>query len=74
MQRDKLQIIGMHIAQIEECIAMIDHKLEYYRQKYDGIIRHLTTMIGITPMSALYILGEIGTDMSVWQDDASLAC
>lgn len=55
----------MHIAQIEECIAMINHKLEYYRQKYDGIIRHLTTMIGITPMSALYILGEIGTDMSV---------
>ena len=73
VQRDKLQIIGMHIAQIEECIAMIDHKLEYYHQKYDGIIRHLTTMVGITPMSALYILGEIGTDMSVWRDDASLA-
>ena len=65
VQRDKLQIISMHIAQIEECIAMIDCKLEYYRQKYAGIIRHLTTMVGITPMSALYILGEIGTDMSV---------
>lgn len=74
VQRDKLQIIGLHISQIEECIAMIDNKLEYYRQKYAGIIRHLTTMIGITPMSALYILGEIGTDMSVWRDDASLAC
>ena len=65
VQRDKLQIINLHISQIDECIAMIDDKLEYYRQKYAGIIRHLTTMVGITPMSALYILGEIGADMSV---------
>lgn len=74
VQRDKLQIISLHLSQIEACIAMIDDKLEYYRQKYAGIIRHLTTMTGITPMSALYILGEIGTDMSVWRNDASLAC
>ena len=30
-------------------------------------------MVGVTEESALYILGEIGTDMSVWRDDASLA-
>lgn len=74
VQRDKLQIIGMHLSQIEQCIDMVDEKLEYYRQKYAAIIRHLTTMVGITSESALYILGEIGTDMSVWWDDASLAC
>ena len=74
VQRDKLQIISLHLSQIEECIDLIDRKLEYYRQKYAGIIRHLTTMVGITPASALYILGEIGTDMSVWRDAASLAC
>lgn len=73
VQRDKLQIISMHLSQINECIAMIDEKLEYYRQKYARIISHLTTMVGITPESALYILGEIGTDMSVWRDDSSLA-
>ena len=73
VQRDKLQVISLHLSQIEECIALIDSKLEYYRQKYAGIIRHLTTMAGITPMSALYILGEIGVDMVVWKDDASLA-
>ena len=72
VQRDKLQIISLHLSQIEECIGLIDRKLEYYRQKYTGIIRHLTTMVGITPASALYILGEIGTDMSVWRMDASL--
>lgn len=74
VQRDKLQIISMHLSQINECIARIDEKLDYYRQKYARIISHLTTMVGITPESALYILGEIGTDMSVWRDDASLAC
>ena len=74
VQRDKLQIINMHLSQINQCIAMIDEKLDYYRQKYASIISHLTTMIGITSESALYILGEIGTDMSIWRDDASLAC
>ena len=73
IQRDKLHIIGLHLSQINECIRLIDEKLEYYRQKYSGIISHLTTMIGITELSALYILGEIGTDMSVWRDDGSLA-
>lgn len=73
VQRDKLKVIDLHLSQIEQCIAMIDEDLGYYRQKYAGIIRHLTTMVGITPESALYILGEIGTDMSVWRDDASLA-
>lgn len=74
VQRDKLQIISFHLSRIEECLSLIDKKLEYYRQKYVSIIRHLTTMIGITSESALYILGEIGTDMSVWRDDAALAC
>ena len=74
VQRDKLRIISLHLSQIEECIGLVDKKLEYYRQKYAAVIRHLTTMVGIRPESALYILGEIGTDMSVWRDDASLAC
>ncbi len=74
VQRDKLQVISLHLSQIEECIGLIDKKLGYYRKKYAGIISHLTTMVGITPESALYVLGEIGTDMSVWRDDASLAC
>lgn len=74
IQRDKLKVISLHLGQINECIRLIDEKLEYFRQKYASIICHLTTMVGITEESALYILGEIGTDMSVWRDDASLAC
>jgi len=73
IQRDKLNIINLHLGQINECVRLIDKKLDYFRQKYSRIISHLTTMVGITEESALYILGEIGADMSVWRDDASLA-
>ena len=73
IQRDKLSIINLHLGQINECIRLIDEKLDYFRQKYSRVISHLTTLAGVTEESALYILGEIGTDMSVWRDDASLA-
>lgn len=73
IQRNKLSIINLHLGQINECIRLIDEKLDYFRQKYSHILSHLTTMVAITEESALYILGEIGTDMSVWRDDASLA-
>lgn len=73
VQRDKLQIISLHIEDINRCIALIDDKLQHYRLKYAEIIHHLTTMIGVSAESALYILGEIGADMSVWKDSASLS-
>ena len=73
VQRDKLRIIRLHLDDINKCISLIDEKLEHYRRKYAPVIRHLTTMTGITEASALYILGEIGADMSVWRDSASFA-
>ena len=72
-QRDKLKVIKAHMDDLNKCIAMIDTKLAYYRQKYSKIIQHLVSMVGVSEGSALYILGEIGTDMSVWRDGASLA-
>lgn len=72
-QRDKLEVIQTHLASIDDCIRMIDAKLGYYRQKYAQPLGHLVTMVGISEASALYILGEIGADMSVWKDSGSLA-
>lgn len=66
-------MVFLHLSQLNECIRLIDEKLKYYCQKYSRIICHLVMMVGITDMSALYILGEIGTDMSVWKDDATLS-
>ena len=73
VQRDKLKIISRHLEDIDGCIAMIDKKLEYFRLKYDKIIRRLTTMVGVSTESALYILGEIGADMTVWRDSDALS-
>ena len=74
VQRDKLKIISQHLDDINKCIALIDKKLEYFRSKYAGIIGHLCTIPGVSAESALYILGEIGADMSVWNDSRSLSC
>lgn len=73
IQKGKLKIINLHMEDINECIDMIDGMLLHYRQKYDAMIRHLATMVGVTKESALYIIAEIGTDMSVWRDSDSLA-
>ena len=45
IQRDKLKVINLHLGQINECIRLIDEKLDYFRQKYSRIIRHLATML-----------------------------
>ncbi len=73
VQRDKLGIIGGHLDEINNHISVIDEKLGYYRQKYAETIGRLVAIPGISEGSALYILGEIGTDMSVWRDDKSLS-
>ena len=72
VQQDKLEVIQTHFASIDDCIHMIDAKLGYYRQKYAEPLGHLVTMVGISEASALYILGEIGADMSVWKDSGFL--
>ena len=74
VQRDKLEVICQHLDGINKCIAQIDKKLEYYSEKYSRIIRHLVTIPGVSETAALYILGEIGADMSVWRDSKSLTC
>ncbi len=73
VQRDKLGIIQNHLDGLNEHISTIDTHLGYYRQKYAEPLSHLVTMVGVSETSALYILGEIGADMSVWKDSDSLA-
>ena len=73
VQRDKLRIVQAHLNDINRCIAMVDDKLSFFRTRYSSTIAHLATIPGVSTKSALYILGEIGTDMSVWRDSGSLA-
>lgn len=73
VQRDKMLLLREHLDVLKDLIREIDEKLDYYRDKYAFIIEHLVTIPGITENSALYILGEIGADMSIWETDAKLA-
>lgn len=73
VQRDKLEIIQLHLDNMNTCIDLIDAKLDYYREKYSEILSHLVTIVGVSEDSALYILGEIGADMAVWRDSDSLS-
>lgn len=73
IQCDKLKVISSHINNINALLDEIDFYLKPFAQKYKPIIDHLSTMIGITPVSALYIISEIGTDMSVWKNADALA-
>lgn len=73
IQRDKLKVIITHIQDINGLLKEIDLYLKPFTLKYKPIIDHLSTMIGITPVSALYIISEIGTDMSVWKNADALA-
>ena len=72
VQKDKLEIISGHIAELNTHICEIDKKLSYFRKKYDLIIKRLITIPGISIESSLYILGELGLDMSVWRDAKAL--
>lgn len=57
-----------HIGDIDGLIAEIDKKLDEYGEKYSTEIAHLMSMVGVSRCSAIYILAEIGADMTVWND------
>ena len=59
----KLRIIQLHMNDINQCIALIDEKLEHYRLKYAAIIKHLTTMIDMMD-EADFPNGSVNTESS----------
>lgn len=72
--RAKMKIILSHMKSINDALKQIDTELlAPYKKKYRDAINRIKTIPGISDTAALYILSEIGTDMSVWNDDAQLA-
>ena len=61
-----------HMEYLSKMAVDIEGELQRRAQKYDDKIKLLTTMPGITERSALFILSEIGTDMSVFESDRHL--
>jgi transposase len=61
-----------HMDFINKSIDEIEAELFLRSRQYDSQIKRIATVTGITELSALFILSEIGADMSVFESDRHL--
>ena len=71
-QRFKMTHAKAHIDFINRSIDEIEAELFLRSRQYDAQIKRIATVPGITELSALFILSEIGADMSVFESDRHL--
>lgn len=71
-QRFKLVHSKTHMDFISQSICDIELELFHRSRPYDAQIKRIATITGITELSALLILSEIGADMSVFGSDRHL--
>lgn len=65
-QAEKLRIIRSHMDSLELCRANLESQILSLAEKYTGQINLVSSVPGIKAFSAISILAEIGTDMSVF--------
>lgn len=61
-----------HMDFIDKTIDEIEAELFLRSRQYDEQIKRIATITGITELSSLFILSEIGADMSVFESDRHL--
>lgn len=71
-QNSKMQICLDHYDYINQCIDKIEETILPIISKYTKQINLLLSIPGVQETSAIYILSEIGADMSVFIDDKHL--
>lgn len=62
-----------HIDFINTIISDIETELFLRTRSYDEIIKRIASMSGLTELSAVFIIAEIGVDMSVFDNEKHLA-
>lgn len=62
-----------HMDFIDKSISEIESELFLRTRSYDEIIKRISPMAGLTELSAVFIVAEIGIDMSVFDDEKHLA-
>ena len=72
-QKFKMLHAKEHMEFISKTLDEIRTQLFLLSRPYDHIIKRMAGIPGITELSAVFILSEIGTDMSVFDDDRHLA-
>ena len=71
-QRFKLTHARAHMDFISQSIGGLELELFRRSRPFDAQIRRIATVTGITELSALFILSEIGADMSVFESGKHL--
>lgn len=71
-QSVKMKVCRKHFDHINECISILDEKLSDLSKPYHEFIEFASTIPGVTDKSAIYIIAEIGTDMSVFKSSKHL--
>ena len=71
-QKFKMTHAKAHMDFINRTIGEIETELFLRSRQYASQVRRIATVPGITELSALFILSEIGADMSVFESDRHL--
>jgi transposase len=72
-QHFKMTRAKAHMDFISSIIAEIETELFIRTRPYDCIIKRISNMAGLTELSAVFVISEIGIDMNVFEDEKHLA-
>lgn len=73
-QKAKMKVISSHMDSLDKCIENIEKEIIIRCIPYTCHIENMIKMTGISYMSAMTILGEIGVDMEEFDSDKQIAC
>lgn len=71
-QSSKLSICLNHYNEINECIALVEQEVLKLIVKYNTEMKLLLTIPGISNISAMFIIAEIGVNMNAFIDEKHL--
>lgn len=73
-QKIKMTEIQSHINELDKHIEAIEIEMIQRASKYFDSFMHITEIEGISVMSAILIISEIGVDMTQFESDKQLCC
>jgi transposase len=71
-QKFKMSHTKKHMDFINSSISELEAELFRLSRPYDEILKRISKIVGYTELSALFVISEIGTDMSVFESDKHL--
>ena len=73
-QKLRMRIVRSHLDYITNAISQVDSAIDTMVAKHEGLISLLRTIPGVDRNSAITIISEIGTDISLFGSSKRLCC